>query len=100
MKTILIFDWFGQQELGIYFIEEAPDWLKKCHNEFINATEDNETSDLISRVCDAICENPEHCQNPEDPLAGTWASKKVDLSMGQAININGDFDIVVTGFVP
>lgn len=98
MQTILIFDWFGQQDLGIYFIEDAPEWLEKCHNQFINATEDEEVGKLIIRVSDAICESPEHYGDPEDPLAGTWVSKKVDPTSDQ--RIKGKFSIVVTGFVP
>lgn len=97
MQTILIFDWFGQEDLGIYFIEDAPEWLEKCHGQFINSTE-GEVGKLIDRVCDAICENPENYVNPQDPIAGTWVSKKVDPTAGK--RIKGEFRIVVTGFVP
>lgn len=100
MKTLLVFDWFGEADLAFFVIEDAPEWLTKCHQEFINERrDDSEVDAFLTRVNDAICSNPEHYSDPDDDLAGAWAGKRVAMS-GEVPVIEGSFQIVVCGFVP
>lgn len=99
-KTLLVFDWFGEEPIGFYLVDDAPEWLERCHGKYGNGA-DEEIQELINRVSDAICENPEHWSmgDASDAIAGTWADKKIDMNLRAAVAI-GDVRIVVTGWVP
>ena len=97
MKTLLIFDWFGESELGIYLIPDAPDWLVQCDGHFGGGCDNREIEDLIIRVYDAICEQNAHLANRDDPLACMWVQHKVERAT--AVNLSTAM-VVVTGWVP
>jgi hypothetical protein len=97
MKTLLIWDWFGEADLALYVIEDAPEWLAKCHKHFINVGDTpEEVEKLLARVNDAICENPDHYGNPDDELAGRWVQFKLNTS--EVVDLTGPFQVVISGF--
>ena len=100
MKTLLIWDQFGEADLSIYVLEDAPEWLPKCHEKFLNSVDEEEIADLLTRVSDALCENPEYYGNKDDELAGAWVDRRVDLAEAAVLDLGGQFRIVVCGFVP
>jgi hypothetical protein len=100
MKTLLIWDQFGEADLAAYVIEDAPGWLEKCHQKFINTIEAEDVAELLTRVNDALCENPDYYCNKDDELAGAWVDKKVNLNKPAVLDMNGPFSVVVSGFVP
>lgn len=99
MKTLLIFDWFGENALGLYLLDDAPEWLPRCHGGYINGDVSEEVEGLLIRVSDAICQEPSHYSDPKDELAGSWVSKKIGLDEVPIVDM-GKIQIVVTGFVP
>lgn len=100
MKTMLIWDQFGEAELAVYVIEDAPEWLPRCHRNFINTEVPKDVGPLLDRVHDALCSERTHCLDPDDELAGAWVSKKVNLDEVAVVNMRGKFRVVVCGFVP
>ena len=98
MRTLLIWDSFGEDDLRFYMIDDAPEWLAKCHHEFINICEDEEVSQLLSRVNDALCNKPKHYENPKDELAGAWVSLRINAETPPVLQ--GPHRVIVTGFVP
>jgi hypothetical protein len=101
MNTLLIFDSFGEKPLRLYLIKDAPEWLKRCHQQFVNACDDEEVTDLLIRAYDAIQENPELYVNDDDELAGAWVKCKVDTDDCIAYAfIEGTFKVIICGFAP
>lgn len=103
MKTLLIWDSFGEADLGMYVIDDAPDWLPKIHHRFINGPspeDEAEISPFLDKVNDAICGNPDHMLDKDSELAGKWVGMKVDLSEAATLDLGGPVQVVVSGFVP
>ncbi len=99
MKTLLIWDQFGEDDLRLYVIEDAPEWLVKCHQQYINAgAMTKEVDGFLSRINDALCETPEYYNNPDDALAGAWVQFKLNTS--EIVDLTGPFQVVISGFVP
>jgi hypothetical protein len=100
MKTLLIWDSFGETDLGMYVIDDPPDWLPKIHHQFLGGMGDDDVCALLERVNDALCKNPDHYGNPDDELAGAWVSMKVDLGEVYLLDLGGPVQVVVSGCVP
>lgn len=98
-KTLLIFDWYGEQDLGMYLLTDAPDWLPRCHLQAINGCDDDEVADLLNRVTDALCEKPEYYGNPDDELAGAWVASKINIQEASTVGL-GTCQIVVCACIP
>lgn len=103
MKILLVFDWLGEMDLDFYLIENAPKWLTECDRSFVNSANNSPRVDeLLGMIVDAICENPDHysgvvaANESGGEIAGTW----VDFKQTSPITINGEYRVVVTGFIP
>lgn len=97
-KTLLIWDQFGESDLGLYVIDDAPDWLSQCHKCYIGTDNSEAIDALLTRVNDALCEDPRWYSNPDDELAGAWAPHKIDTDTPP--ELPGNFAVVISGFVP
>lgn len=91
MQTLLIYA-FLPEEVRLYLIPEAPEWLKECDGQYINAG--GEAESLLLRVGDAINPTQDHCFNPEDELATMWAQYRVEGT----VDIEGPVRVVSCGF--
>lgn len=100
MKTLLIWDQFGEADLALYVIDDAPEWLSKCHRYFVNTEAPKNVEPLLDRVNDALCSNPSYYLNADDELAGKWVDKMVNLAEAAVLDLEGPFQVVVCGFVP
>lgn len=57
MRTLLVFDWFGEQNLQFFSLEDPPDWLEGVNGRFLNAADTpHNVLDLLEKVVDAISE--------------------------------------------
>jgi hypothetical protein len=100
MKTLLIWDTFGEDEagLGFYLIEDAPDWLERCHQYYLNGDVPEDVYPLLVRVCDAICTDIAFCTNADDELATTWT--KLRLKTDDVCEVGAPVRIVICGLIP
>lgn len=97
MKTLLIFDRFGEAQLALYLVPDAPEWLARCHESYLGGDGDDDVQDLVARAYDAICENPDYYCAPDDEICGKWVKHKIKVEETARI---GDVRIVITGAVP
>lgn len=97
MKTLLIWDQVPE-ESDIFVIDDAPEWLDKCHGLYVNGGEMSEEEDaLMQRLSDALCATIKHCGNPNDDLATKWSGLKADKE--SPLIFNEPIKIVRAGFV-
>ena len=81
MKTIIIYDTVPE-DTSVYVVENAPDWVRKCHGVIINLNDyTEEQMDAMDRLLDAIQENPQfyHRSAEEHPERGQWAQHKLQV---------------------
>ena len=94
--TLLVFEWFGEADIGIYLIPDPPEWLSKIDGEVGNGCDEESIEDLLIRVSDAICDTPEYYTNADDSLAGAWVKYKV----AQTFHAEGPVQVIRSGWVP
>lgn len=101
MKTLLIFNWFDDKEfVDLYLIDDAPEWLRECHNQNINSIRTpKHIVPMLLRVLDAIQDNPDYIENPEDELAGAWVDCKLKESEVPILD-GSKIQVVCCGFIP
>ena len=95
MQTLLIFDVIPESQIRV-LIPDAPDWLPKVDGLFVNDDDlTDEQEAMLLRVSDALCQEPKHCNNPDDPLALQWRK----LEIPPLAIIDGPVQVVRCGFL-
>ncbi len=93
IKVLLI--WTSSDTTELYLIEDAPSWLAKCHNCWINTGDGEEIDGLLWIVRDALAE-VEYCVNPKHELASRWRSLEIGAA-NEAPLVKGVMQIVICG---
>ena len=97
MDVLLV--WEGEQ-VDLYHIPNAPDWVLLCHGYYINSSAmSSEIEGYMMRLCDALSDSPDYCDNPDDEFACEWAQYLIGAD-GRPQVVDGPVHVVVTGFVP
>lgn len=99
MEILLIYENVPDETL-VFLIPNAPDWVEKAHNIYINASdcpEEGERYDAAMRLSDAVSSKPEYCNNPNDEWA--CAFRKHLVTAKKPIVTKGPVKVVRCGFL-
>lgn len=94
MQTLLIYELLPE-EVNLYLIPDAPDWITKVNGYYINGGPAEEAEELLLRVGDAINRTLGYCMDPDDELATQWAQYAVEAP----VVIEGPVQVVKCGFI-
>lgn len=106
MKTLIIYDSCGEEELAFYLIDDAPEWLDKCHMKFRGGCYDDEPdcdeiesalANVDGAVCDERWEDDYREEMSDKELCGAWRKCRVDSLKPFAITAD---KVIITGRIP
>ncbi len=96
MKTLLIFDSFGEDELKFYLIPDAPEWLKDCDGKYANSDGGDGLEHKLWSVEGATRE-PDFEDPPLLIPPGAWMEHRIKHS--EICDHKAD-QVIITGLCP